>query len=60
MQTETRRERLTAGARTLLYGAVMATGIWIFAEPELAAAGFALAAIEAQSRGRRRRACLTG
>ena len=53
MSTTTRSAELRQVLLTLLLGLVMAAGIWVVAEPELAWVGFAMAAApRSASRGR--------
>ena len=55
MSTTTRKQQFQQFLVTVLFGLVMATGIWFAAEPELAWVGFAMAAIYRAAP--RRRSC---
>lgn len=55
MRTATRSSRLIEHTLTLLFGAVLAVGIWLAGYPDVSWLGFVAAAMYAESpRGRRR------
>jgi hypothetical protein len=59
MQTATLSSRLVRHLLTLLFGSVLAAGIWLTGYGELAWLGFAAAAMGADTGGRRAPACLS-